>query len=381
MPLSVEQEALAQIKRARQILVLGKEHADTDTICSAIAVGLVLQKLGKTFDVVIPGFDQRRRPAFLSSSIEIRSQAEAMRALHLIVDVKDVPLSELMYTVHDNKLEIILLPKHGQWSPAQVEAKHGAMYYDLIILLGCEHAKSLGEETKHILEALQETPVINIDHRPSNEHYGHINLVDITHSSMTEHLGHIIEQWDASMIDTEMATALLGGMMARTKSFRTGNISPKALALSSRLVERGAHREQIVTQLWRTREVSALKLWGRALSRLEQDPSHGLVWTTITETDLIDTQTEPKDLEGVVDELISYIPDAKLIAVLLQRGASAVTFLHAQAPLSAVDIARNMGGTGTRERAVFTYREAVTFQTATTQVIARMKEHLPTITR
>jgi nanoRNase/pAp phosphatase (c-di-AMP/oligoRNAs hydrolase) len=120
MALLPEQQAVELIGRSKNILLTTREHASMDAISSAIAIGLVLKKLNKTFDVAIPGFEAKDLPSFLPKGVEIRSTVGAMRSFHLSVDVAKTPLSELMYDVKDGKLNITIVPKQGEWSEADV---------------------------------------------------------------------------------------------------------------------------------------------------------------------------------------------------------------------------------------------------------------------
>jgi phosphoesterase RecJ-like protein len=302
-----------------------------------------------------------------------------MRAFHVNVNVKDVPLSELMYDVKDGRLDITLVPKTGSWTPQDVAFKHGEDRYDLVIALDAPDQASLGSIAREQADFLYRTTIINVDCSPTNEHWGQLNLVDLNAVATCEVLHDWIVGWNAHLIDEPLATALLAGMIARTKSFRTPNVTPKTLAASSRLVELGAKRADIVQGLWRTRSVETLKLWGRALSRLEQDRQAQLVWTTLSDVDFLETGATPEALEGVVDELIAYAPEAKAVALISQQKGGTVMSLYIQPPFSAAELARPFGGNGTRERAVFTIEQSTSFAETVRMAISRLQATLTAI--
>lgn len=359
MALTPQQQALEQITRAKRILIVGKEHPTNDVLAAASSCLLFLRAMGKQADAVIPGIDKTTIPSFLPAKEDLSSTAPAMRATTISLNVKDVPLGELLYDVKDGKLEITVVPKRGEWTPQHLSFKHGDDRYDLVLALDAPDMQSLGELSRSHADFLYRTTILNIDCSSTNEHWGQVNIVDLNAVSTTEILCTLFDTWNRNLINADIATALLAGMISKTKSFRTQNVTPKTLTTASQLIAMGARREEIVHGLWRTRSVATLKLWGRALSRLEQDRSSGLVWAGLTSQDLIETGASISTLDDVIDELVSYAPEAKTVVFVTegeQKNGLRV-LVHANAPYSAVELTRQFGATGTRERASFVLKE------------------------
>lgn len=376
-----EQQAQELIRHARQILVTTRELPSMDALASTLAVGHLLKKAQKSFDLVIPGWDPKNLPSFLShEGLTITEKVGALRAFHIKLNVQKVPLSELMYDVRDGVLDITLLPREGDWTEQDAVFQSGMDRYDLVIAVDASDMTSLGALGREQAEFLYRTPIINIDCNARNEYWGQVNLVDLTAVSTSQVLYQWIESWDTNLIDASLATHLLTGMIARTKSFRTPNVTPRTLATASTLIERGAAREQIIHGLWRTRSVGALKLWGRALSRLNTDVSTGLIWTTITENDLIESGVAFHALDGIVEELISYAPEARAVAVFFQNATKTDLYLYAIPPLNAQEIIRPLGGHGTREEAHATLAPEKTTESSdlVTQTVTQLKQSLKT---
>ncbi|MEN9558603.1 MAG: hypothetical protein RL141_972 [Candidatus Parcubacteria bacterium] len=352
MALTAAQQAQESLMRASTILVLAGDHASTDRLAAAVACGMFLEKMKKTVDVMVPGFQKESAPRFLDTK-NVRSAVGPLKALHITLDVKNTPLGELSYDVKDGRLDIAVVPKERTWKPNEVVVRHGENRYDLIVALGAADQSSLGALGRDHADFVQETTVINIDCSPTNEHWGQVNLVDMNAVSVTEILFRFFEHWDRNQVDTPIATALLAGMIAATKSFRTPNVTPKTLTLASALVARGAEREKIVTSLWRTRSIPTLKLWGCVLMRLEQDRERGIVWSVLSQQDFLNSGAKPDALNDVIDELLSYAPEAKTVALLYEPapGKGICLTLACQPPRSAAELGRAFGVTGTRERA------------------------------
>lgn len=381
MALLPEQQAVELIGRSKNILLTTREHASMDAISSAIAIGLVLKKLNKTFDIAIPGFDPKDLPSFLPKGVEIRSGVGAMRSFHLSIDVAKTPLSELMYDVKDGKLDITIVPKQGEWTEADVKLRAGSDRYDLVIAIDAPDMASLGALFRDKADFLYRTTVINIDCAPNNESWGQVNLIDLNAVATSEVVYGFLSRWNKQHIDADVATAVLTGMISRTRSFRSSNVTPKTLRLSSELVAMGARRGEIVQGLWRNQSIPTLKLWGRILSRLEQDRESGLVSAIISDSDFIESGARKEALEGVVDELIAYAPEAKVVVLLQQEREGLIVHVHAQNPLSAVELVRPFGGTGTRDRAHFIYKEAQDVHEAKGKIIALLSPLLGSLSK
>ncbi|MEO5927831.1 MAG: hypothetical protein ABIO72_03865 [Patescibacteria group bacterium] len=374
MALTPQQQALEQITRAKRVLVIGKEHPTNDVLASATSCLLFLRAMGKQAEAILPGMDKSSLPSFLPGRDELKPTVGAMRATTISLDVKDIPLGELMYDVKDGKLTITVVPKHGEWSPQQLSFKQGDDRYDLVITLDAPDMQSIGELSRTHADFLYRTTIINIDCNSANEHWGQVNIVDLNAVSTTEVLFSLFDTWNRNLVNADIATALLAGMIAKTKSFRTANVTPKTLTTASQLIAMGARREEIVHGLWRTRSVATLKLWGRALSRLEQDRVTGLVWAGLTKQDVIETGASLTSLEDVIDELIGYAPEAKIVTFVTERdGSDLHVTVHANAPYSAAELTRQFGATGTRERASFTLKDQPSLAEGMKSVVAKLQ--------
>jgi phosphoesterase RecJ-like protein len=281
-----------------------------------------------------------------------------------------------MYDVQDGQLEITVVPKKNSWKPNDVSFASGDDRYDLVIAVDAPDMASLGSLFREQADFLYRTTIVNLDHNAANEYWGQVNLVDLNCVSSTETVYQFIEAWNANHLDADIATAILAGMIAKTRSFRSTDVTPKTLAAASRLVELGGRRAEIVQGLWRNQTVSTLKLWGRALTHLEQDRDLGLVWATLTQRDFLDTGAKPEQLDGVVEELISAAPDAKIVALLSPDGHRSHVTLFAKAPYNAADIVRPFNGTGNRERASFTWDGPGTLAEDEQAIIEKLKQVL-----
>jgi phosphoesterase RecJ-like protein len=159
--------------------------------------------------------------------------------------------------------------------------------------------------------------VLVIDNDAANEKFGAINAVDTAASSVCEALARLLG--DAAMANADVATCLLAGMTAKTRGFRTADVSPATLELAGKLTAAGARRAEIVDRLYRATPLASMKLWGRALSRLKHDPAARVAWTVLIRQDMAQTGAGDGDLGGLVDQLLANAEGVDVAAVTYER--------------------------------------------------------------
>ncbi|MDF1497318.1 MAG: hypothetical protein P1P90_04625 [Patescibacteria group bacterium] len=344
-------QATEALKRAKRTLVVAPENPTADIAAAMAGLFAYLRAHGLEVDAYSPNLNILKLPAYLPMKELILPQLSAMRDFRISLKVDKIPVSEMSYDVKDGNLDIVLTPKHGEWSAHDLSFHQGEDRYDLIVALGCYDRNMLSDLFPNHADFVYRTPVINIDHDAKNEHWAAINLVDMTAGSVTEVLHGWFTDWNEQKIDEKIATALMAGMIWKTQSFKSASVTPKTLERASKLVSLGADRESVVHQLWRTRSVSTLKLWGRALTRLEQDTANEMVWTSLSKQDIMETGTTEAKLDELVQELIAYAPDAKLVAIFVEHDENTTrAALFAEAPHDARILGRALGFDGTREK-------------------------------
>ena len=376
MALKTHEQFLSLLEGAKQPLIALPEHATADEFATAFACAALLSKLGTETEIVTSGGAAPKSLSFLSPNAEVRGDLPNIRKMTLHVNAKDAKIDQLSYDVVDGELQIHLFPKTGAWQESDVKISTDSYRYDLILAIGSPDLESFGQTYASYADFFFETPIINIDHQAHNEQYGQLNLVDVNAVACGEVCHDLFSQIDDSLIDEEVATYLLTGMIAKTKSFRTGAVSPKTLKVAGSLMARGARRDEIVEKLYKTRTVETLRLWGRALARLKSDAERGMVWTMLTRQDFSAAGAEESDLESIIDELLMSSPHARVAAVFYEHPERGVlVMLHAEKPHDALALGAKFKASGTREEARLALKTKDIVE-AEKQVITHLRENL-----
>lgn len=350
MSLLPHEQFLAMLKRTERPVILLPEVAHADDFSAAFGLHALLTKLGKTPEIATSGGGAPKNLSFLGAKIPIHGDLPNITSLTINVDVASAKVDELSYAVDGNTLRIHLTPKSGTWSQEDVRVVTTSYRYDLIITIGAADLISLGELGGTYADFIFNTPVINIDHNPANEHFGQLNMVDMAAVANGEVCFELMSRVDESLIDEQIATCFLTGMIAKTKSFKTHNVTPRTLKVAGSLINIGARRDEIVEKLYRTRSVETLRLWGRALARLKVDAEHHIVWTLLTRQDFVNAGSDETALEDIVEELLATSPEAQVVAIFYEHhdGYVAAT-LHAERPHDALQLGSPFKASGTRE--------------------------------
>lgn len=197
------------------------------------------------------------------------------------------------------------------------------------------------------IAALPRRPLlINIDHHPTNQFYGDLNLVLPTASSTNEILYRFFT-YNREPITAKMATALMTGLLTDTGTFTNAGTTRLALSVGSELLKKGANWPLIKEFVMRDKSVAKLKLWGTVLSRLTLDPATEIVYTFITQADYATHHTGENGTEGMAN-LLNYLSEGRAALVLEERPDSTIkgSFRTTRPDVNVALWAKQFGGGG-----------------------------------
>jgi len=363
MALKESQQILETIKRSTRPLICVPSGGGPDSYASALGFAKVLKKLDKKPTVVAADGKAPKNIHFLQDHHAIESNIENLRQFVIELDATKTKIDELSYEHKNDKLLVYLSPKKGFWNKKDVRTSSSGYRFDLIICIGSPDFEACAHLYSENPDFFFSTPIINIDHSPDNEHYGQINAVDLTASACGEVCHDIVSSIEAGLIDEEIATAFLTGMIAKTKSFKTSNVTPRTLQTASKLIAKGAKRDHIVHNLYRTRSVQTLRLWGRALARLKADENAKMVWTLLSQQDFMHAGAEEDDLLDITEELIASSPHAKVVVLVYENKDRQVNaIVRAERPLDAISLCAPFNASGVREQVRLSFKKKTIVQ-------------------
>lgn len=344
------QQAVDLFEKSHNIVIALPRNPSTDAIASGLGLFLVLEKMGKKVKVVCNEFNLPPSHQFLPKSSEINSDLTALRKFIISLDLTRTQVQELSYDISDKKrLNVFITPKNGFFEARDVTTSASAYDYDLIIVIDAPELEALGQIYDDNTEFFYHTPIINIDHSAANEYFGQINIVDLVATSTSEIVYEMVKGFKENVLDEYIATSLLTGIISKTKSFQSASVTPKSLAISSLLIENGARRDDIIKNLYRTKSINTLKLWGRALARLKTEAEGRIVWSLLNRQDFEKSGAGETELDGVVDELMVNTPNAEIICLLYEGPNNGIkAIVNTGRTIDGLTVFRDFQPTGTR---------------------------------
>lgn len=276
------------LRRGEKFLVCSHSRPDGDAVGSMLAMGMLLEALGKRADLVTAD----RIPNIYRGLPQAEDIRTAMRV-------------------------------HGP--------------YDAVILLECdslERTRLLGMEPFY---------QVNIDHHPTGRNFGHLNWIDQKAASVGELVYRLI-QAAGVRITAEMATCIYTTILTDTGSFCYGGTSAPTFALAEELTRAGADPIRIAQEVYFSTPASKLLLVGAALTNLKREGR--LAWLWVTHGDMVRTCAAEEDCEGIVNYALA-ISGVEVAAFFRELPEGEIRLsLRSKGKFDVAAIAARLGGGG-----------------------------------
>jgi phosphoesterase RecJ-like protein len=373
--LKIEQQIFEQIEKAENILITFRQIWNADAVGSALSLFLFLKKIGKEVTIIADSLNAGDNLAFFPAYQEIKNNFSELRQFTVSLKTENAEVSQIKYKPKKDSLDFVVFLKSGQLAPGDLSLKEGKFNYDLIIVPGTSDLESLGKIYEENKDLFFEVPVINIDHKPNNENFGQINLVKLTATSTAEILFSLFEEYGPDLIDEDIATCLLAGIISETRSFKTKNITPLSLLAASRLISLGGRREEIVNNFYRSKELETLKNWGEILTELKSDLDGKLVWAVVKKNE---EEIKIPNLNEAIRELLVNLPQTDIIVLLYEELKDnkniATALIYSFKNINLLDLLSELGARGSKNVAQISFDEPI--KMAERKIISFLKEKL-----
>lgn len=357
MELTPKQQTIELIRQAENILLLTHKNPDGDSLGSILALAMALKKLDKKPTAIsidpTPQFLQ-----FLPGQELLQKEINFSNDLIMHLDVSKVQIQNLGYKQlrDQQKVAIVISPKTGRFEKTDITFPEMKPNYDLVIVLDTPDLVRLGDISDKFADVFYEIPVINIDHHPGNDYFGKVNWIDLTATSTAEILVALLESLgrEKSLLDSEIATCLLTGITTDTASFQNANTTPKSFTVAAQLVAAGARQQEIVRHIYKTKPLSTLKLWGQALSHIQENAEAGFVYSTLSKEDFELSGASEPESSGVIDDLLKSADGSRFVMLASEkRGGLHVSLRAIEKGTDLTQIANLFGGGGHDMAAAF----------------------------
>ena len=236
------------IRQASRFLVTSHARPDGDAVGSALAMGELLDQLGKSVDIVMAD--------------TVPQVYSTLPGVERIRQSRTIDASR----------------------------------YDIAIILECDSTSRTG------LRGYDTLPILNIDHHLTGREYGAVNWIEWDVSAVAVLVYRLALEMGLQ-ITPGMATCIYTAVFTDTGAFTYPGTAPGTLSLAQQLIDLGANADMIARDVLYSVSAAHIRLLGTALSRLRvQERS---AWSYITQADLAHLHASDEDSEGTVNYLIS----------------------------------------------------------------------------
>lgn len=307
---------LKVLREGERFLVCSHSRPDGDAVGSVLAMGMLLEQMGKRADLVTAD----RIPAVYRNLPGASGLRTAMRV-------------------------------HGP--------------YDAAILLECDSF----ERTR--LRGLEEFFIVNIDHHASGHAWGGVNWIDRGAASVGQLVYRLVKAAGAT-VTPAMATCLYTTLLTDTGGFLFGMLESSTFALAHELVLQGANAGRIAQDVYFNTPMAKLMLLGVALTNLRREGRMSWLW--VTREDMARTCAADEDCEGIVNYALS-VAGVEAAAFLRELPEGRIRLsLRSKGRVNVAAIAERMGGGGHENAAGCTLDGPL--ERAREEILAELRRHV-----
>lgn len=243
---NAKQQIVERIKSSTNILVTVGNNPSVDELSAALALSLMLNRLDKHVTAVFSGAVP---PAitFLQPEKTFENTVDSLRDFIIALDKEKA--DRLRYKVEDDVVRIFITPYKTVISEKDLQFSQGDFNVELIVALGVEKREDLDAAITAHGRILHDATVVTINDNGQKSSLGSIDWSDGAASSLCEMLMSLSEALQSGLLDEQIATALLTGIVSATDRFRNEHTTPRVMTMSAQLMAAGANQQLIATKL------------------------------------------------------------------------------------------------------------------------------------
>jgi hypothetical protein len=241
-----KQQVVERIKSATNILVTVSNNPSVDQLAACIGFTLMLNKLGKHATAVFSGTVPSTLE-FLQPDKTIEKNTDSLQDFIIALDKSKA--DKLRYKVEDDVVRIFITPYRTSISEKDLEFSLGDFNVDAVVALGITKKEEIDQAIVAHGRILHDATVMTVTAGEATSDVGSINWHESAASSLSEMLVSISESFQSGLLDPQMATSFLTGIVAETERFSNSKTSPKVMTMSAQLMAAGANQQLIATKL------------------------------------------------------------------------------------------------------------------------------------
>lgn len=243
-----KQQIVEKIRDSSNILVTVSKNPSVDELSAALGLTALLNKMGKHAAAVFSG---QVPPAirFLSPEKTFEDSADSLRDFIIALDKEKA--DHLRYKVEGDVVKIFITPYRTTIDESDLDFSQGDYNIELVLALGV----TAQDQLDHALEAhgriFHDATVATVTAGDTISDLGSISWNERSASSLSEMLVSLSDTLKSSkpLLDEQISTAFLTGIVAVTDRFSNKLTSSKVMTIAAQLMAAGANQQLIAAKL------------------------------------------------------------------------------------------------------------------------------------
>ncbi len=244
---TAKQQIVERIKQATNILVTVSTDPSVDQLAACIGLTLLFNRMEKHATAVFSG----KVPStieFLQPEKTIETNTDSLR--DFIISLDKNKADKLRYKVEDDVVRIFITPYRTSITEKDLQFSQGDFNVEVVVALGIQDKSQVDAAITAHGRILHDATVISMNAGDGQApDLGQINWQEPSASSLSEMLVNISEAFGPNLIDNQMATSFLTGIVSETERFSNQKTTPKVMTIAAQLMAAGANQQLIVSKL------------------------------------------------------------------------------------------------------------------------------------
>lgn len=251
---NAKQQIVDKIKNSTNILVTVSNNPSVDELSAALGLTLMLNKMNKHATAVFSGAIP---PAitFLDPQKTFEDSVNSLRDFIIALDKEKA--DHLRYKVEGEVVKIFITPYRTTITNEDLEFSQGDYNVELVLALGVKKRDNLDKALEAHGRILHDATVATMSAGETSE-LGSIDWHEENASSLSEMLVSLSDalKSDKPLLDEQIATAFLTGVVAATDRFSNNRTSSKVMTMAAQLMAAGANQQLIAAKLEDANEIT-----------------------------------------------------------------------------------------------------------------------------
>ncbi|MDN5275272.1 MAG: hypothetical protein JWP06_1173 [Candidatus Saccharibacteria bacterium] len=249
-----KQQIVDKIKSNSNILVTVSTNPSVDELSAALGLTLLLNKMNKHATAVFSGAIP---PAitFLDPQKTFENTVDSLRDFIIALDKEKA--DHLRYKVDGDVVKIFITPYRTTITNDDLDFSQGDYNVELVLALGVKNRDYLDGALAAHGRILHDAVVVTMSAGQEKSELGSVDWREENASSLSEMLVSLADalKSDKALLDEQIATAFLTGIVAATDRFSNDHTSSRVMTMAAQLMSAGANQQLIASKLEEAHEI------------------------------------------------------------------------------------------------------------------------------